>query len=131
MSTLHDDAEHETHGEPTNLTGHAVLDDHHQKVGTVSDVALRRARRAALGRRRPGSAAVREVRARRGRVHDRDGDVVIPYGKDQVKHGPEGQPRPRPRLADGASELEEHYELGSQRRMRRSGAQRRPLRSRA
>ena len=36
MSTFRDDAEHRD--EPTNLTGHAVLDDHHNKVGTVSDV---------------------------------------------------------------------------------------------
>ena len=41
MSTFPDDpsqdAQHRQ-GEPTNLTGHAVLDDHHQKIGTVSDV---------------------------------------------------------------------------------------------
>ena len=38
MSTLPGDAERESPGESTNLTGHDVLDDHHQKVGTVSDV---------------------------------------------------------------------------------------------
>ena len=36
MSTFRDDGEHRD--EPTNLTGHAVLDDHHNKVGTISDV---------------------------------------------------------------------------------------------
>ena len=36
MSTFPDDAQQPA--ESTNLTGHAVLDDHHNKVGTVSDV---------------------------------------------------------------------------------------------
>ena len=34
MSTFRDDAQQPA--ESTNLTGHAVLDDHHNKVGTVA-----------------------------------------------------------------------------------------------
>jgi hypothetical protein len=36
MSMFQEDADGRT--EPTNLTGHPVIDDHHHKVGTVSDV---------------------------------------------------------------------------------------------
>ena len=40
------------------------------------------------------------------------GDVVIPYGKDQVKHAPKAG-RDHVLDSETESELETHYELGS------------------
>jgi hypothetical protein len=112
MSTLPGDAERESPGESTNLTGHDVLDDHHQKVGTVSDVLYDERGDPRWAVVDPGPLRSEKYVPVEGAYVTETGDVVIPYGKDQVKHAPKAG---RDHVLDSRTEaeLEQHYELGS------------------
>ena len=98
------------HGESTNLTGHAVLDDHHQKVGTVSDVLYDERGSARWAVIDPGPLRSEKYVPVEGAYVTEGGDMVIPYGKDQVKHAPKAG---RDHVLDSHTEmeLEDHYEL--------------------
>ena len=75
----------------TNLTGHEVLDDHHQKVGTVSDVIYDDEGQPRWAVVDPGPLRAEKYVPVAGSYVTR-APVVIPYGKDQVKTGGQGPP---------------------------------------
>src|SRR6478609_4677093 len=108
MSTFRDDAEF--HGGSTNLTGHAVLDDQHSKVGTVSDVLYDETGSPRWAVVDPGPMRREKFVPVEGSYVTETGDMVIPYAKDQVKHAPKA---PRDHVLDSRTELdlEDHYEL--------------------
>jgi len=108
MSTFRDDAEF--HGGSTNLTGHAVLDDQHSKVGTVSDVLYDETGSPRWAVVDPGPMRREKFVPVEGSYVTESGDMVIPYAKDQVKHAPKA---PRDHVLDSRTELdlEDHYEL--------------------
>jgi hypothetical protein len=108
MSTSRDDA---PHGEPTNLTGHTVLDDHHNKVGTVSDVLYGESGDARWAIVDPGPLRPKKFVPVEGSYVTESGEMVLPYAKDQVKHAPKAR---RDHVLDSNTEhlLEEHYEIG-------------------
>ena len=81
-----------TPGESTNLTGHDVLDDHHQKVGTVSDVLYDERGDPRWAIVDPGPMRAEKYVPVEGAYVTEGGEMVIPYGKDQVKHGTQGRP---------------------------------------
>ena len=95
----------------TNLTGHDVLDDHHHKVGTVSDVLYDERGDPRWAIVDPGPLRAEKFVPVEGSYVTDGGDVVIPYGKDQVKQAPKAG---RDHVLDSGteSELEAHYELG-------------------
>jgi hypothetical protein len=94
----------------TNLTGHAVLDDHHTKLGTVSDVVYDEAGAPRWAVVNPGPLRSEKFVPVEGAYMTESGDLVIPYGKDQVKHAPKA---PRDHILDSRTELvlEDHYEV--------------------
>jgi PRC-barrel domain len=115
MSTLPppDDAEqaHDVEpGEPKNLTGHAVLDDHHQKVGTVKDVLYDDRGEPRWAIVDPGPLRSEKYVPVEGAYVTEGGDMVIPYAKEQVKQAPKAS---RDHVLDARTEveLEDHYEL--------------------
>lgn len=115
MSTLPTPGEAErdpesTPGTPPNLTGHAVVDDRHQKVGTVSDVLYDETGSARWAVIDPGPLRSEKFVPVEGAYITETGEVVIPYGKDQVKHAPKAG---RDHVLDSQTEmeLEDHYEL--------------------
>ena len=97
-------------GEPTNLTGHTVLDDHHQKVGTVKDVLYDDGGDARWAVVDPGPMRSEKFVPVEGAYVTDTGDMVIPYGKEQVKHAPKAG---RDHVLDSQTEreLQDHYEL--------------------
>ena len=106
--SFHEDAERDA--EPTNLTGHAVLDDHHHKVGTISDVLYDESGVPRWAVVDPGvMRAEKFVPVAGAYVTDR-GEMVIPYAKEQVKQAPKA---PRDHVLDSMTEgvLEQHYEV--------------------
>jgi hypothetical protein len=102
-----------SHDTPTNLTGHVVVDDHHEKVGTVSDVLYDDGGEPRWAVVDPGVMRPEKFVPVEGSYVTDDGEMVIPYGKDQVKHSPKA---PRDHVLDSRTEfvLEEHYEVGHQ-----------------
>ena len=108
MSTFPDNAE--TPGEAVSLTGHEVLDDHHTKVGTVSDVLYDESGEAKWAVVDPGPLRAEKFVPVEGAYVTESGEMVIPYNKDQVKHAPKA---PRDHVLDSRTEsvLEEHYEV--------------------
>jgi sporulation protein YlmC with PRC-barrel domain len=108
MSMSRDDR---PYGEPTNLTGHTVLDDHHNKVGTVKDVLYDDRGDPRWAIVDPGPLRPAKFVPVEGSYVTEVGEVVIPYNKDQVKHAPKA---PRDHVLDSATEsqLIEHYEVG-------------------
>ena len=113
MSTFPDDPNQDAqppHGEPTNLTGHAVLDDHHQKIGTVSDVLYDDSGEARWAVVDPGPLRSEKFVPVEGAYVTEGGDMVIPYAKEQVKQAPKAG---RDHVLDARTEveLEDHYEL--------------------
>jgi hypothetical protein len=109
MSTYPDDAR--SHDTPTNLTGHPVVDDRHEKVGTVSDVLYDESGEARWAVVDPGVMRPEKFVPVEGSYLSEEGEMVIPYAKDQVKHSPKA---PRDHVLDSRTEivLEEHYEVG-------------------
>jgi hypothetical protein len=109
MSNFRDDAE--SRSEPTSLTGHAVLDDHHVKVGTVSDVLYDDSGAARWAVVDPGVMRAEKFVPVEGAYVTDSGEMVIPYAKEQVKHAPKA---PRDHVLDSGTEhvLEQHYEVG-------------------
>jgi hypothetical protein len=97
-------------GEPTILTGHTVLDDHHQKVGTVKDVLYDDRGDARWAVVDPGPLRSEKYVPVEGAYVTDTGDMVIPYGKEQVKHAPKAG---RDHVLDSQTEteLQDHYEL--------------------
>ena len=114
MSMFRDDAERdeERGTEPTNLTGHPVLDDHHHKVGTVSDVLYDDHGEARWAVVDPGVLRAEKFVPVEGAYVTESGEMVIPYDKEQVKHAPKA---PRDHVLDSRTEIEltRHYELAS------------------
>ena len=106
MSTFRDDAEHRD--EPANLTGHAVLDDHHNKVGTISDVLYDERGSARWAVVDPGAMRAEKFVPVEGAYVTESGEMVIPYAKEQVKQAPKA---PRDHVLDRMTEgvLEQHY----------------------
>src|SRR3954451_21347313 len=108
MSTFRDD---DATDSPTrSLTGHAVLDDQHMKVGTVSDVVYDDAGAPRWAVVNPGPLRSEKFVPVDGSYLTESGELVIPYGKDQVKHAPKA---PRDHILDSRTEvvLEDHYEV--------------------
>jgi PRC-barrel domain protein len=95
-----------------SLTGHQVLDDHHQKVGTVSDVLYDERGEPRWAVVNPGLMRAEHYVPVEGSYMTNDGAVVIPYGKEQVKTAAKAS---RDHVLDAAVEREllEHYELTS------------------
>jgi hypothetical protein len=93
-----------------SLTGHAVLDDHHQKVGTVSDVLYDERGEARWAVVNPGPLRAEHYVPVEGSYMTNDGSVVIPYGKEQVKAAAKAS---RDHVLDSSLEREliDHYEL--------------------
>ena len=108
MSTFRDDTG--SHGASSNLTGHAVLDDHHMKVGTVSDVVYDDAGTPRWAVVNPGPLRSEKFVPVEGAYMTESGELVIPYGKEQVKHAPKA---PRDHILDSRTQvvLEDHYEV--------------------
>ncbi len=94
-----------------NLTGHPVMDDHHHKIGTVSDVLFDDDGTAAWAVVDPGPLRAEHAVPLDGSYLSADGDVMIPYGKDQVKHSPKVG-RDHVLDADVETELRQHYDVG-------------------
>lgn len=111
MSTFPGDAETPHHEEPTILTGHSVLDDHNTKVGTVSDVLYDDGGAPRWLVVDPGPMRAEKFVPVAGAYVTEEGEMVIPYGKDQVKHAPKA---PRDHVMDSRTEIEllQHYEVG-------------------
>src|SRR5215212_336846 len=86
MSTFRDDSG--GRATSSNLTGHAVLDDHHMKVGTVSDVVYDDAGTPRWAVVDPGPLRSEKFVPVDGAYMTETGELVIPYGKEQVKHAP-------------------------------------------
>ena len=99
-----------SHDAPTNLTGHPVVDDHQEKVGTVSDVLYDEEGEPRWAVVDPGVMRAEKFVPVEGSYLSEDGEMVIPYSKDQVKHAPKA---PRDHVLDSRTEvvLEEHYEV--------------------
>jgi len=104
------DDDHSARREPMSLTGHVVVDDHHQKIGTVSDVIYDDRGDARWAVVDPGPLRSEKFVPVDGSYVTEGGEVVIPYGKEQVKHAPKAG---RDHVLDSrtASELEQHYEM--------------------
>ena len=100
----------ERHAEPTNLTGHAVLDDHHHKVGTIIDVLYDERGAARWAVVDPGVMRAEKFVPVEGAYVTESGEMVIPYAKEQVKQAPKA---PRDHVLDSQTEvaLERHYEV--------------------
>lgn len=96
--------------EATHLTGHDVLDDQHEKVGTVSDVIYDHEGKPRwavvdLGKLRPEKwVPVAGLELTDG------GDVVVPYDKDHIKSAAKAS---RDHVLEPQTErdLERHYRL--------------------
>ena len=100
-----------THGDPVGaLTGHPVLDDHHEKVGTVKDVVYDESGTPRWAVVDPGPLRSMKFVPVEGSYMTESGEMVIPYGKEQVKQAPKA---PRDHVLDSRTEhvLEDHYEL--------------------
>jgi PRC-barrel domain len=95
---------------PISLTGHVVVDDHHQKIGTVSDVIYDDRGEPRWAVVDPGPLRPEKFVPVVGSHMTEDGDVVIPYAKEQVKHAPKAG---RDHVMDSrtASVLAEHYDV--------------------
>jgi hypothetical protein len=93
-----------------SLTGHTVLDDHHQKVGTVSDVLYDERGEARWAVVNPGPMRAEHYVPVEGSYMTSEGAVVIPYGKEQVKSAAKAS---RDHVLESSVEREliEHYEL--------------------
>jgi hypothetical protein len=93
-----------------SLTGHPVLDDHHQKVGTVSDVLYDERGEARWAVVNPGPMRAEHYVPVEGSYMTNDGAVVIPYAKEQVKTAAKAT---RDHVLDSSIEREliDHYEL--------------------
>jgi PRC-barrel domain len=93
-----------------SLTGHPVLDDHHQKVGTVSDVLYDERGEARWAVVNPGPMRAEHYVPVEGSYMTNDGAVVIPYAKEQVKTAAKAT---RDHVLDSTIEREliDHYEL--------------------
>jgi hypothetical protein len=109
MSTFHDD----TGSHAGNLTGHPVVDDHHEKVGVISDVLYDDDGVPRWAVVDPGVMRAEKFVPVEGSYLSQEGELVIPFAKDQVKHSPKA---PRDHVLDSRTEhvLEEHYEVGGQ-----------------
>jgi len=110
MSTFREDAERSA--EPMNLTGHPVLDDHHQKIGMVSDVLYDDRGQPRWAVVDPGVLRAEKFVPVDGAYMTESGELVIPYAKEQVKQAPKA---PRDHVLDSRTEIElaRHYELSS------------------
>ena len=110
MSTDFTPHDHSSQRQPISLTGHVVVDDHHQKVGTVSDVLYDERGEARWAVVDPGPLRAEKFVPVKGSYVTAGGEVVVPYGKDQVKHAPKAG---RDHVLDSrtASVLAEHYEV--------------------
>jgi hypothetical protein len=93
-----------------SLTGHPVLDDHHQKVGIVSDVLYDERGEARWAVVNPGPLRAEHYVPVEGSYMTNDGSVVIPYGKEQIKTAAKAS---RDHVLDSSIEREliDHYEL--------------------
>lgn len=108
MSTFRDDAE--LTGSAPVLTGHEVLDQQHDKVGTVRDVLYDDTGAPKWAVVDPGPLRSKHFVPVEGSYMSEAGEMVIPYAKEQVKQGPKA---PRDHVLDTRTEtlLEQHYEL--------------------
>jgi hypothetical protein len=104
------DALVETTPQEISLTGQRVLDDHHQRVGTVSDVLYDERGEPRWAVVDPGPLRAEHYVPVKGSYMTHDGDVVIPYAKDQVKAAAKAN---RDHVLDSTVErdLIDHYEL--------------------
>ncbi|MET0323830.1 MAG: PRC-barrel domain-containing protein [Ilumatobacteraceae bacterium] len=95
--------------QPLSLTGHTVIDDHHEKVGTVSDVLYDERGDAQWAVVDPGPLRAEKFVPVEGAYMSEQGDVVLPFGKDQVKHAPKAG---RDHVMDSrtAAVVREHYD---------------------
>jgi hypothetical protein len=95
-----------------SLTGHQVLDDHHQKVGTVSDVLYDDRGEPRWAVVNPGPLRAEHYVPVEGSYMTNEGAVVIPYAKEQVKTAAKAS---RDHVLDASVErdLIEHYELSA------------------
>ena len=91
-------SEHRTPGETTNLTGHDVLDDHHQKVGTVSDVLYDERGDPRWAIVDPGPMRAEKYVPVEGAYVTEGGELVDPLRQGPGEGRTEGQPRSRARL---------------------------------
>jgi uncharacterized protein YrrD len=92
------------------LTGHPVFDQHHDKVGRVSDVVYDEMGEPKWAIVDPGPLRSEKFVPVEGAYTTNDGDVVVPYDKSQVKAAPRVS---RDHIMDSATErrLVRHYEL--------------------
>lgn len=92
------------------LTGHPVFDQHHDKVGTVSDVVYDDTGAPKWAIVDPGPLRPEKFVPVEGAYTTNDGDVVVPYDKSQVKSAPKAG---RNHIMDSEVERElvRHYEL--------------------
>ncbi len=86
-----------------SLTGHPVLDDHHQKVGTVSDVLYDERGEPRWAVVDPGPLRSEHYVPVEGSYMTNEGAVVIPYAKEQVKSAAKAS---RDHVLDSALERE-------------------------
>jgi PRC-barrel domain len=112
MSTFRDDPG--SSGSATSITGHAVLDDQHTKVGTVSDVVYDESGLPRWAVVNPGPLRSEKFVPVEGSYLTESGEMVIPYAKEQVRHSPKA---PRDHIVDARIEhrLEDHYEVSRSR----------------
>jgi PRC-barrel domain len=108
MSTFPEDPK--SPGGPATLTGHPVLDDHHTKVGVVSDVLYDERGEPRWAVVDPGPLRAEKLVPVEGAYVTESGEMVIPYAKGQVKSAPKA---PRDHVIDSRTEevLEDHYEV--------------------
>jgi len=92
------------------LTGHPVFDQHHDKVGRVSDVVYDESGEPRWAIVDPGPLRSEKFVPVDGAYTTNDGDVVVPYDKSQVRAAPKAS---RDHIMDSATErrLLRHYEL--------------------
>jgi uncharacterized protein YrrD len=106
--SFHDDERFPSLG--AELTGHPVFDQHHDKVGRVSDVVYDEMGEPKWAIVDPGPLRSEKFVPVEGAYTTNDGDVVVPYDKSHVKTAPKVS---RDHIIDSATErrLVRHYEL--------------------
>lgn len=94
----------------TVLAGHEAFDDHHQKIGTVTDVIYDEEGHPRWAVVDPGLLHRERYVPVEGTFLTESGDVVVPYSKDMVKSA---RAAGRDHILDPVLEraLEDHYAL--------------------
>ena len=96
------------------LTGHPVFDQHHDKVGTVSDVVYDDTGEPKWAIVDPGPLRPEKFVPVEGAYTTNEGDFVLPYDKSQVKSSPKAS-RDHVLDPEAERELTRHYELADNR----------------